>query len=487
MAFGTVFCPTQQQTIHVILLTFTIFGFIPFKIDSGSLRVCHSQRNRSLFTFKWIIGTSVFYTAEIIVAIIFHESVFFSGFVVGWINDMLKYSSEVLAIYVTIVEVISQKNTQLQIFERLAEFGTDRSHVGILNVQQYSKFCKQYSIKFFMYVGVTLIMELKLVIGVMSYNRQWVNIWSFSIFVLAFGRLRSLYFIFYIDLIRAQLTSVRERLTELVALMHWAKTFSRHSNEYYQTVDEVSKTLLFLKNCYGEIWLMTMNVNSVIGWSMCFNLLSSFVQVSCDMYWFYLTIHDKAVDGYEELFLSMCPSPIMAVMLLYSAEACLDVADSMGPLLHEIPKCGSVKLYNIVYRFSNHISQHPIRFSAHSLTEINYKLLKLLITGITTYMLIFIPFSSNIPNVGGSDATQVTAPPCAIRGGGPPGMLTTAPPSNNTASPTGTRRPIYTHPTHDTILTDHPSADVPLECGLRPQRNSICQYDQDQEPKTRTT
>ncbi|XP_058464785.1 uncharacterized protein LOC131438649 [Malaya genurostris] len=59
---------------------------------------------------------------------------------------------------------------------------------------------------------------------------------------------------------------------------------------------------------------------------------------------------------------------------------------------------------------------------------------------------------------------------CAIRGGGPPGMLTTAPPSNNTASPTGTRRPIYTHPIQDTTLTNHPSADVPLECRPGPPR-----------------
>ncbi|XP_039431957.2 uncharacterized protein LOC120414721 [Culex pipiens pallens] len=331
-------------------------------------------------------------------AAIFHDSVFFLEYAVGWINDMFKFGSLALTVFIIEAEVVAQRKTQLQIFEGLEQLGEHRARVGLLDGAKYKQFIRRFLWKFFGYLVFTFAIEMKLITGIMSYNLQWTYTWLTAISLQTINRMRTLFYIFYIDLIRAQCEVIREELLRLTDMMQLAKTFPPTSSQSQTITRQVSKTLIFLKGCYTDLWFINFNVNSSLGWSTCSILTCNFVQVSCDFYWVYLTVHDKASDGYTELLMCIIPATTLFITLLYSAESCLKVSNSFGPILHEMPKNDQEILYKIVYRFTNHVFHQPIRFKAHSLFDVNYKLLKMFLTGVVTYMFIFMPFSTDLPD-----------------------------------------------------------------------------------------
>lgn len=56
-----------------------------------------------------------------------------------------------------------------------------------------------------------------------------------------------------------------------------------------------------VKIIYGEIWMMTHDINEYFGWSTCFNFAQNFVQVTCDMYWIYMTMALTRISGYNAI------------------------------------------------------------------------------------------------------------------------------------------------------------------------------------------
>ncbi|XP_053691712.1 uncharacterized protein LOC128740205 [Sabethes cyaneus] len=286
MNLVTALCPSVEQTFSIIMYIFKWFGFIPFEIDSHNLKTFSCDYLRSpRYAYRWIIALGFFYAVLTAVTWVFHDDIFFKDFAIGWINDVLKYSSEVCAVFVALIEM-----------------------AGVTNTQR---------------------------------NRQIVS--------------------------------------------------------------NVLNLLFYLKNCYIEIWLMNMNVNMTLGWSNCFTLVSNFIHLASDIYWMYLVLLNKSIDGYGDLILGMCPFPIITVLLVYSAESCVAVVTSLEHLLHKMPEPADIELYCVLDRFSYCIKQQPIKFESHGLFEFNSRLLKTLITGFVTYMVMFIPFTSDIPEISDTD------------------------------------------------------------------------------------
>ncbi|XP_055547093.1 uncharacterized protein LOC129731261 isoform X2 [Wyeomyia smithii] len=90
----------------------------------------------------------------------------------------------------------------------------------------------------------------------------------------------------------------------------------------------------------------------------------------------------------------------MTVLLVHSAESCVRLANSVQHLVLKIPESADLGLHYVLDRFTCCIMQQPIKFESHGLFEFDVKFFKMMITGFVTYMVMFIPFSSDVPEIG---------------------------------------------------------------------------------------
>nr|NP_001342045.1 gustatory receptor 17 [Aedes aegypti] len=391
--------PSFNQTTRIILATFKWIGLIPFDVECISLKLQLRSVQQIQFSYKWILMTVAFFSAKVVIVAIFHQQVFFTYYAVGLINDMLKYIGGMVAIYITLVEVFAQRKDHVHMYERLTSTDLNKLVFKLRQGKEHRKCLKRFNFKFFALLATILIIELRIFLKIITYSKQWRNVWVTNFPMLSFLRLRVLYYIFTVDILQAQLTSVRVQILKVCETMKLVKMWHPNSKQYRQTVDKVCNSLIYLKQCYTDIWFCHFHHNQTTGWSICFIMVSYFVQFSSDLYWLYLTVNEKATDGYGEIILCLCPAPLLICAILYSTERCMEVSRQVGTLLHEIPKHSEKNLYHIIYRFSSHISHQPIRFVAHSLFDVNYKLIKMLLTAVVTYMFIFIPFGWDAPKV----------------------------------------------------------------------------------------
>nr|NP_001342046.1 gustatory receptor 16 [Aedes aegypti] len=393
-----VLCPSFNHICRFILLTFRCIGLIPFNVECINFELQFKCR-RKQFCYKWILLTLSVCSAEILIALIFRERVFFTYYAVGLINDMLKYVGEIIAVYATLMEVFARRKDHIQIYDSLITSDLSNLNGNFHSASEYRQFFQQFSIKYSVYFGIILFIEFLVFFRISNTSQQWRNVWLINFPIVLFISMRVLYYIFSVDLVKSKLASVRIQVQNAYETMKWVKTYNSKSKEYKATIDKVSNSLIFLKQCYGEIWSIHFNLNNTSGWSICFVIISCFVQFSNHLYWLYLTFHEKTIDGYIETLLCLCECPLTIFIILYSTESCMEVSRNIGTLLHEIPKRSEKRLYHIIYRFSSHMTHQPIRFVSHSLFDINFKLIKMLLTGVATYMFIFIPFTADVPEV----------------------------------------------------------------------------------------
>lgn len=298
MNYLRVFCPSLNQSSRLIILIFKHIGLIPFNIDCRDLKL-HFENNQKRFSYKWILLTSGFFCAEIVIALIFRKRVFFTYYSVGLINDLLKHIAKLVAIYVSLVEVCFQRKYHIEMYERLVA-GSDLNKLAfqLQKRNEFKQFFKRFSIKFLTYLCIVLLIEIQVILKVWNNSKQWRNVWLINFPIIFFIRLRVLYYIFHVDMIKAQLTTIQAEVRKASETMRWVKMIHIHSKEREAMVEKVVNSLIFLKQCYGEIWYIHFYLNNTSGWSVFFIIVCCFVQFSNHLYWLYLTFYERTIDGY---------------------------------------------------------------------------------------------------------------------------------------------------------------------------------------------
>lgn len=289
-------CSSMNQSDRLILLVFKLIGLIPFNVECSSLKL-QLKMQRNQFNFKWILATLAFFSAEVAVVAIFHERVFFTYYAVGLINDMLKYMAEMVAVCITLMEIFTQRKEHIQIYQRLSDSDLSKLSYKLRKGREYEVISGRFACKFYSHLVIVLIIELRVFTKIVHYSDQWRNIWMVNFPILFYLRFRVLYYIFIVDLIKAQLTSVHKQIQDISETMKWIRTCHPGTKLYRQTMDQVADSLIYLKQCYSEIWYIHFYHNCSSGWSICFIVVSCFIQFSSDLYWLYLTVSEKAPDG----------------------------------------------------------------------------------------------------------------------------------------------------------------------------------------------
>ncbi|XP_058122474.1 putative gustatory receptor 39b [Anopheles ziemanni] len=380
--------PSARQLLCLIFVVFKLFGFIPFPLDSYTLQVKPISR-----CSNWCLGIPalhlMFFLALHAYVAINRTIIFNTEVQIFNLNDLLKCASQLMAVYAILVNIVIQRDIHRSVWVKLNIIR------GMASKKFVRLFLRLYLCKFYGFVVFCAAIDCHVVL----YMYQYTDDIAYFLVVLVLHvvlRLRHLFHMFFIDVLKVHLQQLHHGLQDITCYMaelhSIPKTSPRYKTMYARSIDR----LLHLKSVYGQLWDINDGINRTFGWSQICNFTANFIDISCDLYWFYLFTMDSGFEGVTAYFVTMIPSPCLIVLLLNSAESCLREGSSIGTALLNIPLADDPTLRKIVYRFGLQLAQQRIHLTAHGLFDINYSLLQMIATGITTYMVIFITFSKGI-------------------------------------------------------------------------------------------
>lgn len=202
------------------------------------------------------------------------DTMLYSETPIGKINDILVYSSLLIAHLAIIIE----SSVKRKYFQKYW------MHYGkILRVQNPStrrNWKVGVLVKMIAFILFSLATEI-LIISSISSDRQWTNFWCAEVFSLLMTRNRHLQHIFFIDTIFFTLEGMNSRLRSLIA---WTKII-REEKPFARKL--LYRTLLLNKTQFKHQMEMLICVNKIFCWSQVFNFGQHFIEVTSELYWVY--------------------------------------------------------------------------------------------------------------------------------------------------------------------------------------------------------
>uniref|UniRef100_A0A182NZ58 Gustatory receptor n=1 Tax=Anopheles dirus TaxID=7168 RepID=A0A182NZ58_9DIPT len=377
---------TERRLLWLAFTIFKLFGFIPFPFDRYNIKLKPSSSCTTLL--KFYVLQLLFYIAVFWMAILYRSDMFHNGLQVLSMNEILKYFSNIWITFVILIITVLQRKIHRSVWVKLDQV---RNLVSKVFLRRFIRF---YLCKFYGYLAYSGFIEAQMMYIVLDSPMDFA--YRVALLVLhTFVRLQHLFHMFFIDVLKTHLQQLHYDLKELSEYMRKLDAHPYESPIHRNTYERSVKRLLELKEIYGKLWEISDCINRTFGWSQICNFTGNFVQLSCDLYWCYLSVQG-VFDNYFYVFGMLLPTSLLLWLLLSSAESCLRVASSLPEALLEVPIENDSTFRKIIYRFGLQMAQQRIRLTAHGLFEINYSLLKMFGTGMTTYMIIFITFSKKL-------------------------------------------------------------------------------------------
>lgn len=218
------------------------------------------------------------------IAFYFADHIFHSNDAVGKFNDLLKYLCLISCFYVTLIESFMKKKYMQYLYKQLSwikyqfknSFNTDLKMILL-------KYHRKFMIKF---LGIMFIYFCSLIYNLFihKFPKQrmiyYTYVYDIPFFIC---RCRHLQLMYYINYIHTFCKVLNEKIHEIVIESKKRKKLLVSSDK--ESEKYLCDQLQYLKAIYGEIWLMTRNINEYFGWSETFNFAQNFVQITCDLYW----------------------------------------------------------------------------------------------------------------------------------------------------------------------------------------------------------
>ncbi|XP_050072498.1 putative gustatory receptor 39b [Anopheles maculipalpis] len=380
--------PTGRQLLSAAFIIFKLHGFIPFSFDYYTLKLKPASTTETLLHLP--ILQLLFYVTVNWIALLYRADIFYTNLQILSVNDILKYGSLMLAVFVILICTVIQRTAHRSVWGMLALIHRRTRKKFI------QRFTHHYLWKFYSYLVFSAIIE-SLVLFTYQEDPSELAYWLVILIWHIFLRLRHLFHMCFIDILKIHLQQLHYGLVEIGEYLCDLHTHPQDSEMYRAMYQRCIDRLLELKSLYGQLWELSDRINRTFGWSQICNFTANFVQLSCDLYWYYVsTKMYSSTDAVQAIFLAILPTAFLIGLLLHSAESCLRVSCALQSALLNFPLENEPTLRKIIYRFGLQIAQQRIRLTANGLFEINYSLLKMFGTGITTYMIIFITFSKEI-------------------------------------------------------------------------------------------
>jgi 7tm Chemosensory receptor len=327
------------------------------------------------------------------------ENIFYYADVAGQVNDILQYISLSMTGLVVIVENFRKQECHIRIWKMVARI---QKLCQLAHFDQQLN--KKFAIKFWVCFSIYVVAVLRVLTQVLAINDdQWLRLWCVMILPLTMCNLMFLVHIYYFTLLGSYFEYVQQELKEIV-------TFAKYSMYVKLDRSVITRRLEAVKDMHGMLFQVSENINAIFIWSQAFNFIRLFLQCTCDLHWFFKEFE----QNFPILIFNFFPRTVILLLLLHDANLCEERARSLAPLLFQIKFIdGEMALHKMVrichrlkriviqdphffkiLQFSAQLSHAPISFGGRDLYTINYGLLRTLIAGIITYMIIFIQMLS---------------------------------------------------------------------------------------------
>lgn len=254
---------------RLALTFFQICGFYPIAVSPKK-----SSKLRTKLLNLWSLLMSLLVFSFLAFMAINQDSLLYSETPIGKINDILVYSSLLIAHLAIIIES----------FVKRKYFQKYWMHYGktlrLRNPSERKNWKVGVVVKMIAFVLFSLSTEI-LIISSISSDRQWTNFWYAEVFSLLMTRNRHLQHIFFIDIIFFTLEDMNSRLRSLIA---WTKVI-REEKKFARRL--LHRTLLLNKEQFKHLMEMLICVNKIFCWSQVLNFGQHFVEVTSELYWVY--------------------------------------------------------------------------------------------------------------------------------------------------------------------------------------------------------
>lgn len=266
---------SYRMLMGLVLKLFQISGFYPFKIDLKL--IAQRQFNPNAIRI-WSLIFMAFSFIHVIFAIIYEKEIFASkpNDFVGRLTDILKYGVASLCMTVVLIESLATVKLHKQLHGQIHNYRRLLLRSGGNYEKHERHFIWIYLLKFSAVCVLVAYAEYTKVFDFII-CKQWLIYWAFNMTPTTICHMRDLQTVLYIDYLKLNMGLVVRELQEISS--------TSQQVEDYQDSEVLIRELKNLKQKYGQLWMMAMDINSTFGLSQAFIFLYHFIWISCTLYW----------------------------------------------------------------------------------------------------------------------------------------------------------------------------------------------------------
>lgn len=375
----------KSSYTSAIIRFYQLIGLCPFLVTTSSKATrLHAIIGLLNIAILIILSIGVTYYAKYI---------FFSTDAIGYLTDTMQVAAPFFAHFVILVEALLSRTTRPKLWQTFINIDQKLSTLLHINVNCMTKLAiRQYFRKAVSTLLICAVIELRIMIYI-TQNEKWSGNWYVSIYTKVVCRSFHLFYIFFVDMVKARMEIISAELYRLNQINLCFRGYGIGNRNQM-------RRLKVLRNAHGDLWQAINLMKKSFGWSQLANVVSNFLCSSINLYWNYAAMYYFGSNPYwRESLLATLPPFIILAVLCYSCDACLRTVkfpfslsnfnSSLSKIIfliqvqtvtyraHRIQKDqNDGALHSMVHLFSLQIMQHKFHFSIKGFFNVNFELFR---------------------------------------------------------------------------------------------------------------
>lgn len=202
------------------------------------------------------------------------------------LNDCLKFSALIIVNWLSLVELYSKRNLQKLLWH------------CVLSIDQHFCSHKQYKLQNYLnklkiyFVCAMIAYAIYLYRLINNTGTKFVLFWFSYSFMMIFFKIRSFYYVFYLEFIKSELRIIDHEVTAMlndctVLQSYCMSRKSKFAVKFYRN------RFNWIRQYYGLVYDLCCNVNTLFGWSNVVVILFTFHLILMDINWAYWKLINK--------------------------------------------------------------------------------------------------------------------------------------------------------------------------------------------------
>lgn len=306
-----VFTTIIEILFKLIIKFLQLCGMCPISLNFQSTNNKTSIRN-SLFTIWSIIIMIVIIVYVILTICVLKDTFLEQKSRVGKFNDIAKFCTTMLTHFIIVCESLLTKQHQYLMWQKIVDVDHCFDKMDIQNITIYKqKFHQYYVIKFFLYILMTITIEIIIITSIRG-DLEWQSYWYSVIFSLMMTRIRHLQQSLFIDLLTSRFSIIK---CELKQIVHFSRKQLFTNKDDIESVKVIEK-LKYSKLSYNILYEICYHLNKSVGYSQLANLMQNFIQLTSDLYWIYFVLNKNSFTNLLGKYIIIYNFKIISVLYI---------------------------------------------------------------------------------------------------------------------------------------------------------------------------